>query len=269
MTTVTGSGDRSDARRNRARVLAAAGEEFAERGTDVPLGDIARRAGVGAGTVYRHFPSKNALVEAVFAQQLAELVAVWERRTARSAPTEALIGLLLDVVGSSGRRASLCEVVAGDTSWPRPLLTVAVGRFHRLLAALLDAAQRAGGVRPDLGPDDVVALTLGCAAMLTAHHDRAAGLRLVRLTLDGLRPPGPAVTEGRSFRDSRSLRHGAAPGCEACGAALVVHPTGRPARYCGAACRQRARRRRLAPPGPDGAAPAGPARGAPPAVGRS
>ncbi|MEV0190159.1 helix-turn-helix domain-containing protein [Kitasatospora purpeofusca] len=247
MTTTTGAGDRSDARRNRARVLSAAGEAFAERGLDVPLGDIARRAGVGAGTVYRHFPTKNALVEAVFTQQLAELVASGERRTARSAPTEAFFGFVLDVIATSGNRATVCDLLSDDPSWPRPVLMATVGRLHQLLTALLRAAQRAGGVRPDIGPDDVVALTVGCAAMMTARHERAAGLRLVRLTLDGLRPSAPAVTEGRSFRDSRNPHAHPAPVCKDCGAALTVHPTGRPARYCGAACRQRAHRRRLAP----------------------
>ncbi|WP_052709375.1 TetR/AcrR family transcriptional regulator, partial [Streptomyces sp. NRRL S-495] len=230
----------------RARVLSAAGEAFAERGLDVPLGDIARRAGVGAGTVYRHFPTKHALVEAVVVQQLGELIASGERRTARSAPAEAFFGFLLDVVDTSRNRATVCDVLSTDASWPRPVLTAAVARFRHLLETLLHAAQRAGGVRPDLGPEDVVAVVVGCASMLTARHDRAAGLRLVRLTLDGLRPSAPAVTEGRSFRDSRGSLHAPAPVCEECGAALTVHPTGRPARYCGTTCRQRAHRRRPA-----------------------
>ncbi|MDY0813751.1 helix-turn-helix domain-containing protein [Kitasatospora purpeofusca] len=251
MTTAIGTGDRSDARRNRARVLAAAGEAFAERGLDVPLGEIARRAGVGAGTVYRHFPTKQALVEAVFAQQLGELVASGERRTARSAPTEAFFGFLLEMVDTTRSRATACDALAADVSWPRPVLTATVARLHQLLETLLRAAQRDGGVRPEIGPDDVVALTVGCAAMLRVRHDRAAGLRLARLTLDGLRPSDQAVTvtEGRSFRDSdgRGTRHAPAPACEECGAALTVRPTGRPARYCGTTCRQRAHRRRPAP----------------------
>ncbi|MEU1286619.1 TetR/AcrR family transcriptional regulator [Kitasatospora sp. NPDC005856] len=254
MTAVIGGGDRADARRNRARVLAAAGEAFAERGLDVPLGDIARRAGVGAGTVYRHFPSKQALLEAVFARQLTDLVASGERRMARFAPTAAFFGFVLDVVETSHRRGPLCDVVAVDASWPRPVLTAAVLRFRQVLAALLEAAQRVGGVRADVGPDDVAALTLGCVAMLDAHSDRPAGRRLVRLTLDGLRPPG-SVTEVRGFRDgtagpgapgAHGARGDAVACCEECGATLAVRPTGRPVRYCGATCRQRARRRRLA-----------------------
>ncbi|TWF91516.1 TetR/AcrR family transcriptional regulator [Kitasatospora viridis] len=245
MTTATGGGDRAAARRNRATVLSAAGEAFAERGLDVPLSEIARRAGVGAGTVYRHFPSKQALLEAVFVGHLSGLAASGERRMAGTVPpADAFFGLLLEVIEKSHLRGHLCDVLAADASWPRPLLAAASLRFRRVLTALLHAAQRAGGVRPDLGLGDVLALTVGCAAMLDAHHDRRAGRRLVRLTLDGLRTSG-AVTEHRPFRDTGAGSGGAA-GCEECGARLTLRPTGRPVRYCGATCRQRARRRRLA-----------------------
>ncbi|MFF7454452.1 TetR/AcrR family transcriptional regulator [Kitasatospora sp. NPDC008115] len=236
--TATG-GDRADARRNRAKVLAAAAEAMAERGIDVPLGEIARRAGVGAGTVYRHFPSKQALLEAVFAQHLDEAVASGERRAARLAPTEAFFGFLLDVIELPGLCGQICEMVTADTSWPRPVLTASRLRFRQVLTALLHSAQRAGGVRADVDAADVAALAVGCVSMLTARRDERAGRRLVQLTLDGLRPSGP-VTEGRSFRDGQGAL------CEECGTALAVRPTGRPGRYCGATCRQRARRRRLA-----------------------
>ncbi|MGW0859164.1 TetR/AcrR family transcriptional regulator [Streptomyces sp. NPDC002690] len=246
MTTAIDGGGRADARRNRAKVLSAAGEAVAELGLDVPLGEIARRAGVGAGTVYRHFPTKQALLEAVFAQHLNDLVASGEQRMARCAPTEAFFGFLLDVVEKSHRRGQMCDVVTVDVGWPRPMLTASVSRFRQVLTALLDAAQRAGGVLDGIGPDDVVPLTVGCASMLAAHRDRSAGLRLVRLTLDGLRPSA-FVTERRTFRDGSGVRRDAVARCEDCGAALTVRPTGRPVRYCGATCRQRARRRRLAP----------------------
>ncbi|WP_055588397.1 TetR/AcrR family transcriptional regulator [Streptacidiphilus griseoplanus] len=245
MTAAISGGDRADARRNRARVLSAARQAFAEQGADVPLGVIARRAGVSAGTVYRHFPGKEILLEAVFVLHLDELVASGEQRAARSAPTEAFFGFLLDVVEKSQGGGHLCDVVTDDAGWPRPVLRASVLRFRQVLTALLHAAQRAGGVRADIGPDDVVSLTVGCASMLTARRDRAAGLRLVRLTLDGLRTPG-SVTEQQSFRDSPGVRRETGAGCAECGAALTVRATGRPMRYCGATCRQRARRRRLA-----------------------
>ncbi|MFI7276774.1 TetR/AcrR family transcriptional regulator [Streptomyces sp. NPDC049879] len=244
MTAAIDGGGRADARRNRARVLSAAAEAFAGQGLDAPLGEIARRAGVGAGTVYRHFPTKQALLEAVFTRHLDDLAASGERRMARSAPTEAFFGFLLDIVGKSHRSGPVCEVVAADASWPRPLLTASVSRFRQVLTALLHAAQRAGGVLDGIGPEDVLALTVGCASTLAAHPDRPAGLRLVRLTLDGLRPSAD-VTERHAFRDG-GVRQEAVARCEDCGAALTVRPVGRPVRYCGAACRQRARRRRLA-----------------------
>lgn len=234
----TSTGDRADARRNRAKVLAAAGDAFAAGGLDVPLGEIARRAGVGAGTVYRHFPSKQALLEAVFAQHLSDLAASGERRMARSEPADAFYGFVRDVVEKSHRRGAVCDLVAADASWPRPVLTASLLRFRQVLTALLHAAQRAGGVRADIGPDDVVSLTVGCAAVLTARRDRPAGLRLVQLTLDGLRPPG-SVTKDPVLRDTAAR-------CEECGGALTAHPTGRPPRFCGATCRQRAHRRRAA-----------------------
>ncbi|MEV4760909.1 helix-turn-helix domain-containing protein [Micromonospora sp. NPDC049559] len=245
MTPALSGGDRADARRNRAKVLSAADEVFAERGLDVSLSEIARRAGVGAGTVYRHFPTKQALLEAVFAQSLSELFASGERRMARFPPTEAFFGFLLEVVEKSQRRGHICDVVAADTNWPHPALTASVLRFQQILTALLHAAQRAGGVRADVGPDDVGALTVGCAATLAARRDRAAGLRLVQTTLDGLRPSA-TVTERPVFRDGLGVGRGAVACCAECGAALTVRPTGRPVRYCGATCRQRARRRRLA-----------------------
>ncbi|WP_377266851.1 TetR/AcrR family transcriptional regulator [Peterkaempfera sp. SMS 1(5)a] len=244
MTAAISGGDRADARRNRAKVLTAAGEALAEHGLDVPLGEIARRAGVGAGTVYRHFPSKQALLEAVFAQHLNDLVASGERRMAQLAPTEAFFGFLLDVVRKSHRRGHLCDVVAADASWPRPMLTASVLRFRQVLTALLQAAQRAGGVRDGIDPDDVVSLTVGCASMLAARRNQAAGFRLVQLSLDSLRPAA-TVTERQIFRDGHGAHREGVARCEECGAALTVQPTGRPVRYCGATCRQRAHRRRL------------------------
>ncbi|MFD8217599.1 hypothetical protein ACFV2U_28765 [Streptomyces sp. NPDC059697] len=118
-------------------------------------------------------------------------------------------------------------------------------RFRQALDELLRAAQRVGGVRTDVSADDVAALIVGCATIRAAHRDRNGGTRMVRLTLESLRSP-VFVTEGRVFRDVSGTLH-SAPRCEECGARLDVRSTGRPARYCGATCRQRARRRRLGP----------------------
>uniref|UniRef100_A0AAU3H1L0 TetR/AcrR family transcriptional regulator n=1 Tax=Streptomyces sp. NBC_01401 TaxID=2903854 RepID=A0AAU3H1L0_9ACTN len=247
MTAAPRDAGRADARRNRTKVLAAASRAFDEQGLDVSLVAIAGEAGVGAGTVYRHFPSKEILLEAVLVGQVDELVDAARRWSARTDPVAALFGFLLEVVDRSHGRRYACEALTAETSWPRPGLAASAQRFRQALDELLRAAQRAGGVRTDVCADDVAALTVGCATMWAAHPDRNGGTRMVRMALESLRSP-ESVTEGRVFRHARRAVH-AAPRCEECGARIEARLTGRPARYCGATCRQRAHRRR---PGPAG-----------------
>lgn len=243
MTAAPQDAGRADARRNRRKVLAAASRAFDEHGPDVSLGAIARQAGVGAGTVYRHFPSKETLLEAVLVQQVDDLVETARRWAARVDPVTAFFGFLLDVVDASHGRKHACDALTTQTSWPRPNLAASARRFRQALDDLLGAAQRAGGVRTDVSADDVAALTVGCATIRAAHRDRNGGTRMVRLALESLRTPS-YVTQGRGFRDAPGTLHAVAR-CEECGVRLEARSTGRPARYCGATCRQRAHRRRL------------------------
>ncbi|MGX9890929.1 TetR/AcrR family transcriptional regulator [Streptomyces sp. NPDC002276] len=243
MTTTPKEVGRVDARRNRVKVLAAASRAFDEHGLDISLGAIARQAGVGAGTVYRHFPSKEFLLEAVLVQQIDDHVEAARRWAARTDPVAAFFGFLLKVVETSHGRKHACDALTAEANWPRPGLAASARRFRQALDELLHAAQRAGGVRADVSADDVAALTVGCAAMWAAHRDRNGGIRMVRLALESLRSSA-SVTEGRVFRDAPGTLH-AAPRCEECGARLDARSIGRPALYCGATCRQRARRRRL------------------------
>jgi AcrR family transcriptional regulator len=238
---------RADARRNREIVLRTAMRVFTEEGLEVSLGRIAQRAGVGAGTVYRHFPSKEILVEAVLAEHIEALVAAADRWAARAAPGDALFGFLLEVIENSAGRQHFCDVLTADQGWPRAVLAAAAQRFREALERLLCNAKQAGAIRADVRADDLSALAVGGAALRSAHRNRARGTRLVRLLLDGLRTP--AVTKAETFRDPSSpprnettaLRY-----CVECGARLRVRATGRPPRYCGPTCRQRAHRRRLA-----------------------
>jgi AcrR family transcriptional regulator len=237
---------RADARRNREIVLRAAVRAFAEEGLEVSLGRIAQRAGVGAGTVYRHFPSKEILLEAVLAEHVDSLVAAAGRWAARAAPGDALFGFLLEVIEKSAGRKHVCDALTVGHGWPRATLAAAAQRFSEVLDRLLRNAKQAGAIRADVRADDLAALAFGGAALCSAHRDRARGMRLVRLLLNGLRPP--AVTKPATFSDAspvqrhetaaRTVRH-----CEECGTQLRVQATGRPPRYCGPACRQRARRR--------------------------
>ena len=237
---------RADALRNREIVLRTAMRVLAEEGLGISLGRIAQRAGVGAGTVYRHFPSKDVLVEAVLARHVEGLVTAADRWAARVAPGEALFGFLLEVIEKSAGRRHFCDVLTADRSWPRAVLATAAQRFGKALERLLCEAKQAGAVRADVRADDLSALILGGAALRSAHRDPARGTRLVRLMLDGLRPA--AVTKGDDFRDSAPPPGHETTGpryCAECGTQLHVRATGRPARYCGPTCRQRAHRRRL------------------------
>lgn len=238
MTAPTG---RADARRNREIVLHTAARVFAEDGLEVSLGRIAQRAGVGAGTVYRHFPSKETLVAAVLAEHIEGMVTAAERWTAHAAPGDALFGFLLEVIEKSTGRKPICDALT-DRSWPHATLTAAGQRFREAMERLLHNAKQAGAIGADVQADDLSALVAGGAALRGAHRNRARGARLVRVLLDGLRTS--AVTEPVAFRDTP--RHETATHCVECGTRLAARPTGRPARYCGPTCRQRARRRRIA-----------------------
>ncbi|MGN5632903.1 TetR/AcrR family transcriptional regulator [Streptomyces sp. AC154] len=101
---------RADARLNRAKVLAAAVHAFTTKGLDVSLSEIARQAGTGTGTVYRHFPSKENLLEAVLVQQVEDLVAAARRRAAQAPPVAAFFGFLLETIDKSSGRKHVCDL---------------------------------------------------------------------------------------------------------------------------------------------------------------
>ncbi|MEU3271376.1 helix-turn-helix domain-containing protein [Saccharomonospora sp. NPDC006951] len=247
MTASPAGTSRADARHNRDIVLRTAARVFAEEGMEVSLSTIARRAHVGAGTVYRHFPSKEILIETVLADQIEGLVRAADRWLSRASPREALFGFLLEVIESSACRHNACDALTTERDWPHAVLDTARRHFDEALETLLRNANRAGAIRPGVRIEDLVALASGGAALRSAHPNPARGMRLVRIMLDGLRAPN--VTKAAELRDDAALsRHETGGGacCEECGTPLRVRATGRPARYCGAACRQRARRRRVA-----------------------
>jgi AcrR family transcriptional regulator len=179
---------RADAARNRARVLGAARELFAADGVDVPLDEIARRAGVGAGTVHRHFPTKEALLAAIVVERL-ERRADEGLRLAADDPAEGLFELL-DRLLDDGRenlavKAALAEsgfrlrVAAGDTA----------GRLDAAFVSLLDSAQQTGTVRADIDLDDLKAALAGAlAAQEQAGRERTKVERARAIALAGLRP---------------------------------------------------------------------------------
>jgi AcrR family transcriptional regulator len=177
---------RADAARNRARVLEVAYETFAAEGLGVPIDEIARRAAVGAGTVYRHFPTKEDLYRAVIEDRINHIVDDGRALLADADPGEALFTFLRSMVlqwGATDR--GLAEALAGLGIDVKDAAPEAEEAFLGLLGELLRAAQKAGTVRRDVEVPDVKALMVGAQAIQTYNADAAE--RLTEVVLDGLR----------------------------------------------------------------------------------
>ncbi|MBM7788122.1 TetR/AcrR family transcriptional regulator [Tenggerimyces flavus] len=185
---------RADARRNRARVLEAARSAFADLGAAVPLDEIARRAGVGAGTIYRHFPTKEALFEAVVAGGLEDLVARSESLLTASDPGAAFFEFFSSMVEQARFNRALCDALEASTGAPMAMVghsfkDGAQAEFRSTLGVLLTRAQEAGAVRDDVQVPDVVALIAGAVLAAQRHdQDDAIAGRVLTVISDGLRP---------------------------------------------------------------------------------
>jgi AcrR family transcriptional regulator len=152
---------RADAERNRRRLLAAATEMFCERGLEVGVGEIADRAGVGRGTLFRNFPTKEHLIAAIVVERMSELAERGRARLADEDPAEALFALLQESVGCT-QQADRALFEALDDEW---LENDDIRAGHAALLAVLDAlvtrAQAAGAIRADVGAIDVLCMTKG------------------------------------------------------------------------------------------------------------
>lgn len=178
---------RADAVRNRARVLETAYETFAAEGLSVPIDEIARRAGVGAGTVYRHFPTKEDLFAAVIADRMQQIIASGRALLDDSGPGEALFAFLRLVVLECGATdRGLVEALAGSGIDIETAAPNSEGAFRGLLGELLSAAQAAGTVRADVDVPAIKVLMVGCQAMESYSAELAE--RVTGVVFDGLRP---------------------------------------------------------------------------------
>ncbi|HEY7017433.1 MAG TPA: TetR/AcrR family transcriptional regulator [Gaiellaceae bacterium] len=181
---------RADAQRNRERVLDAAHELIAERGCDVSVDEIARRAGVGHATVFRRFPTKEALVAAVISQQIGELVAVVEESLAEPDPGEAFRSFVWHVGELHARDRGLHEGFS-RCSGAREVAD-AKAELNGLVEQLIERAQQAGALRLDVDADDVSALVGSAIRGASGSGEPEVWRRYVEVVLDGLRPPAGA-----------------------------------------------------------------------------
>ncbi|MEU3713148.1 TetR/AcrR family transcriptional regulator [Streptomyces catenulae] len=235
---------RADARRNRALVLQAARSAFAEGGLAVTLDEIARRAGVGAGTVHRHFPSKEKLFAAAVTDRLRLFADTARDLSDVTEPGAVFFRFFASVVRLATENRALGEALEAAGPDGADGAAEAGREFVAAFEVLLRRAQDAGVVRADVVISDVRTLLVGCLAMerrRVAEGD-AAGVpgRMTELACDALR----ATRTVTKLPAGPRRRH--ATECGVCGAPVAVARTGRPARYCGGACRQKAHRARRA-----------------------
>ncbi len=188
--TPPGVKQRADARRNHKRVLDAARSQFAERGLEAQVDDIARAAGVGVGTVYRHFPTKDALLEALAADRFLRLTEWANEALAEPEPWESFCGFL--------RRSA--EMQANDRALSRLMsesdgFEGAAAESDALIAAtqaLVDRAQRSGELRPDITAHDIAMLMCGLGSSCGPHGFQKHGMgweRYLDIIIAGLRAP--------------------------------------------------------------------------------
>jgi AcrR family transcriptional regulator len=197
-TTTTTSEDRPlrrDAERNRQRILVAAHEAFAEDGLSVTLDEIARRAGVGVGTVYRRFPDKEQLIDALFEDQIGEFVALAEECLTDERPWDGLVRFLEQACAVHACDRGFKEVALSGT---HGLERVARARelMFPVVTRLVERAQSDGSLRADLAPTDLPLLQvmLGTLSECTRDIEPEAWRRYLTLVLDGLRTSRDAPT---------------------------------------------------------------------------
>ncbi len=190
---------RADARRNLARVLEAAEALFAEEGPSVSIDAIAHRAGVGVGTVYRRFPTKAALGEAIVEHHLEQVIAAVTEIAETTTPADVAFFAALDaIVAAASNRRDLKATIANVGVDLDAVIAPRFADAREVLAGLLVRAQETGAIRDDLAVDDVVALLGG----ICATGDEPGGpsaLRLLALVTAGFQVPARASTPSRTL----------------------------------------------------------------------
>ena len=179
---------RADARRNRDSLLEAAKAAFAEFGAEASLDEIARRAGVGIGTLYRHFPTRDAVVEAVYRREVQQLADAAPRLVETLPPAEALrawMRLFIDYIAAKKVIAPALKSSVGGGSAVYADSSV---RINEAMALLVEPARARGDIRPNADSADLLRALVGFAYVNSAPDWEASARRLIDLLIDGLRP---------------------------------------------------------------------------------
>jgi AcrR family transcriptional regulator len=179
---------RTDAQRNRERILEVAKGAFTRDGANTSLDDIAKEAGVGAGTLYRHFPTREALLEAVFRTEVGKLAAAEQELAAKFPPVEALRAwmlLFVDYIATKHLIAPALNTLAGG---PSKMYEASRAQITGAIGALVKRAIASGDIRPDLEPFDLVRALIGVSNVASAPDWQQSARRLVDILISGSRP---------------------------------------------------------------------------------
>lgn len=179
---------RTDALRNRERILQAAKEAFTRFGADASLDDIAKQAGVGAGTLYRHFPARDDLIEAVYRSEVEKLAAAERRFAETMTPLEALRAWMLLFVDHIAEKQIIASALNSMVGGPSRLYEGSRGQIQAAIDALVKRAIKSGDIRRDLDPFDLLRALIGVAHVASGPGWQQSARRLVDILVTGSRP---------------------------------------------------------------------------------
>ena len=179
---------RADAQRNRERILEVAKRAFTRSGADTSLDDIAKQAGVGPGTLYRHFPTREELLKAVYRNELENLATAEEKFAETMPPVEALRAWLLlfvDAVAAKQIIAPALNTLVGDH---KKVFEASYAQMHQAIRRLVKRAVKSGDIRKDLDPMDLLRALVGVANVASSPDWQQSARRLVDILIAGSRP---------------------------------------------------------------------------------
>src|SRR5271163_4601924 len=179
---------RTDALRNRERILEVAKEAFTRSGANTSLDDIAKEAGVGAGTLYRHFPTRDALVEAVYRTEVEKLAAAERKFAEAMPPIQALRAWMLLFVDYIATKQIIAPVLNTFVGGPSKLYEGSRAQLQGAINALVKRAIKSGDIRKDLEPFDLLRALIGVSHVASSPDWQQSAKRLVDILITGSRP---------------------------------------------------------------------------------
>jgi AcrR family transcriptional regulator len=179
---------RVDAERNRQRILDVAKQAFTRAGADTSLDDIAKQAGVGAGTLYRHFPTRDALLEAVYRTEVEKLAAAEQRFAQTMSPIEALRAWMLLFVDHIAAKQLIAPALNAYVGGPSKLYECSRSQIQGAIDALVKRAIKCGDIRKDLDPFDLLRALIGVSNVASSPDWQQSARRLVDILITGSRP---------------------------------------------------------------------------------